>query len=165
MIRTVINTPQDVLEAVADQLKQNKTRPFMVQNFRQEIAPVETWILGVLSEEPEKPRYPIQWKSLKQKRAFFATNGFGHGIPYKRTHALSRAWKTTFKLASNRATEWGLVNDNPAAVFVQGKDAQPFHIDRWAQVKAYEIELTNRVTNATINAWFNTCEAIAFTKG
>jgi hypothetical protein len=30
-------------------------------------------------------QYPINWDSEKQRRAFFATNGFGHGIPYVRT--------------------------------------------------------------------------------
>jgi hypothetical protein len=33
----------------------------------------------------EKSDYPVTWDSEKQRRAFFATNGFGHGIPYKRT--------------------------------------------------------------------------------
>jgi hypothetical protein len=29
--------------------------------------------------------YPIQWDSERQKRAYFATGGFGSGIPYQRT--------------------------------------------------------------------------------
>jgi hypothetical protein len=33
-------------------------------------------------------RYPIDWDSLRQKRAYFATNGFGQGIPYKRTNRM-----------------------------------------------------------------------------
>jgi hypothetical protein len=32
-------------------------------------------------------QYPIRWDSEKQRRAFFATDGFGHGIPYQRTGA------------------------------------------------------------------------------
>lgn len=35
--------------------------------------------------ERKPVQYPIQWDSEKQRRAFFATNGFGHGIPYNRT--------------------------------------------------------------------------------
>lgn len=38
--------------------------------------------------EGEPVRYPIDWDSPKQKRAFFATNGFGQGIPYRRTHTM-----------------------------------------------------------------------------
>lgn len=32
-----------------------------------------------------KTDYPVTWDSEKQRKAFFATNGFGHGIPYERT--------------------------------------------------------------------------------
>jgi hypothetical protein len=38
-----------------------------------------------LSQEGKPIRYPVQWDSERQKRAFFATNGFGAGIPYQRT--------------------------------------------------------------------------------
>lgn len=33
---------------------------------------------------PGPVRLPIQWTSEKQRRAFFATKGFGKGIPYRR---------------------------------------------------------------------------------
>lgn len=33
----------------------------------------------------DKSDYPVTWDSEKQRRAFFATDGFGHGIPYNRT--------------------------------------------------------------------------------
>jgi len=39
-----------------------------------------------------KPTYPIRWDSVKQRKAFFATDGFGRGIPTKRTGATSKAW-------------------------------------------------------------------------
>lgn len=43
--------------------------------------------------EPGKPIiYPVQWDSEKQRRAYFASNGFGKGIPYNRTGAYSRSW-------------------------------------------------------------------------
>ena len=37
--------------------------------------------------------YPVQWDSEKQRRAFFATDGFGAGIPYRRTDAYVNGWK------------------------------------------------------------------------
>lgn len=44
--------------------------------------------------EPGKPvEYPVQWDSEKQRRAFFATDGFGKGIPYTRTGAYANGWK------------------------------------------------------------------------
>ena len=42
-----------------------------------------------------RPSYPIQWDSEKQRRAFFATKGFGKGIPYRRTGEYQAAWKVT----------------------------------------------------------------------
>ena len=41
-----------------------------------------------------RPSRPIQWDSAKQKRAFFATDGFGRGIPSVRTNASLR-WDIT----------------------------------------------------------------------
>jgi len=38
--------------------------------------------------EGKAVRYPIDWDSPRQKRAYFATNGFGQGIPYKRTNRM-----------------------------------------------------------------------------
>lgn len=40
-----------------------------------------------LQEEGDPVRYPIDWDTEVQKRAYFATGGFGSGIPYQRTHA------------------------------------------------------------------------------
>lgn len=45
---------------------------------------------------PGPVRYPIQWTSEKQRRAYFATDGFGKGIPYKRKRgkrSLMGGWK------------------------------------------------------------------------
>jgi hypothetical protein len=38
-----------------------------------------------MQEEGKPVTYPINWDSEKQKRAYFATDGFGAGIPYQRT--------------------------------------------------------------------------------
>ncbi len=43
--------------------------------------------------EPGSPvAYPIKWDSEKQRRAFFATNGFGAGIPYNRNGKYNSGW-------------------------------------------------------------------------
>ena len=36
--------------------------------------------------------YPIEWTSEKQRKAYFATNGFGGGIPYERKGRASKSW-------------------------------------------------------------------------
>lgn len=40
---------------------------------------------AILKTPKSRPRYPIQWDSVKQRRAFFASDGFGRGIPTRRT--------------------------------------------------------------------------------
>jgi len=53
---------------------------------------VRPLLLDTLDVIPEHPHYPIIWQSERQRRAFFATDGFGGGIPYQRTGALQSSW-------------------------------------------------------------------------
>ena len=46
-----------------------------------------------MAEEGKPVRYPINWDSEKQRRAYFATNGFGRGIPYQRTQRYQLGWR------------------------------------------------------------------------
>lgn len=46
-----------------------------------------------MNVEGEEITYPVQWDSQKQRRAFFATNGFGKGIPYQRTFGSASTWQ------------------------------------------------------------------------
>lgn len=46
-----------------------------------------------MQAEGKPVRYPVQWDSERQKRAFFATNGFGKGIPYRRTNRYRFGWQ------------------------------------------------------------------------
>lgn len=41
--------------------------------------------IAALTQDPGPVQYPIEWSSERQRRAFFATDGFGSGIPYQRT--------------------------------------------------------------------------------
>lgn len=72
-----------------------------------------------LGQEPGRVKYPVQWTSEKQRRAYFASDGFGNGIPYQRTGRLSQAWNVllieepgTFKIS--------IVNTAPQSKFVYG---------------------------------------------
>jgi hypothetical protein len=47
-----------------------------------------------LMREPGRPiRYPVQWDTDKQRVAFFASDGFGAGIPTGRTGDYQAGWK------------------------------------------------------------------------
>ena len=88
---------------------------------------IEEEFLAELQEEPGPTGTPgrkIEWTTHPQhgnlqQRAYFASNGFGGGIPTKRTGKLAAAWKIIGKLVGN---EWVILVLNPAraARFVYG---------------------------------------------
>lgn len=97
-----------------------------------------------LKHNPERvnhgPENPYEWQSEKQRRAYFATDGFGGGIPYRRTGSLSDGWSF-----SEQDSNWTMVKlENPVSYgqFVQGVNIQRGHIaDGWR--KYGDIILTN----------------------
>lgn len=46
----------------------------------------------------ERPSYPIRWDSPRQKRAFFASDGFGRGVPSERTGQLEESWQRELRV-------------------------------------------------------------------
>lgn len=107
--------PDDLQRAVAETVR-------TAQPIRDEIATY-----------PGAVKYPIQWTSERQRKAFFATNGFGAGIPYQRTGGLGQAWKL---LSVNTGNGAMLVLENRAnaAKYVYGFFGQPrpqqrFHVN------------------------------------
>lgn len=106
---------------------------------------------------PGPPKYPIRWTSERQRRAFFATNGFGRGIPTPRTGKIAADWEVSFV-----AVEGGgiLVLSNPhsAAKFVHGPDpfAQGFHIDTgWTQIDDIQNDFYNEWEGSATQAFFD----------
>jgi hypothetical protein len=53
--------------------------------------------------------YPVKWDSDKQRKAFFATNGFGKGIPYVRTNQYVNGWQV-----AQFANGYSISNKHPA---------------------------------------------------
>jgi hypothetical protein len=84
-------------------------------------------LLNVLDHQPPvrnyPSQYPIEWTSEKQRRAYFATDGFGAGIPYQRTGKLAAAWRV---ITERTANGFRLLIENPldAARFVYGSLAK-----------------------------------------
>lgn len=110
--------------------------------------------LQALRQTPGPVVYPIEWKSLKQRRAYFATDGFGHGIPYRRTGALLDAWQVVFNRLTDYAGEIRAENDNPAAQWVIGKDQQPFHHNTgWYITDSKMPGLVEYADSAVMDAW------------
>ena len=117
--------------------------------------------IELLKQEPGPPHYPIRWKSERQRRAFFATEGFGRGIPASRSQppAVLEGW-TLFYESNGYDFEGGIGNDVPWVVYVQGDFAQPFHLDTgYVQMAPVFVEYGARTYNALIETWFNLWES------
>jgi hypothetical protein len=64
----------------------------LIEASRDALVQLATNVKERMSEEGKPVRYPVQWDSERQRRAFFATNGFGKGIPYRRTNRYRLGW-------------------------------------------------------------------------
>ncbi len=91
---------------------------------------------------------PYRWTSEKQRKAFFATDGFGGGIPYARTGDLSSAWN--YQETNSDWTRVDLINDAPHFQYVQGEDIQIGHkVDGW---RYYLDVISTNITGAIRSA-------------
>jgi hypothetical protein len=75
--------------------------------------------------------YPIAWTSDKQRKAFFATNGFGRGIPTKRTGALNDGWHSFSETITGLGTKVIIWNSQSYAQFVVGRFTPSRHMQRF----------------------------------
>lgn len=121
----IIRPRQDAIEVVRENLRRS---PDLVERvLRKNGASFSRATLKDLKREPGRVRYPIRWKTERQRRAFFATNGFGAGIPTKRTGKFTGAWRIDIDYRGGMTAEvW---NRMPYGRFVGGDDQQPFHKD------------------------------------
>jgi len=73
---------------------------------------------------------PYKWQSDKQRKAYFASNGFGGGIPSRRTGAVNRGWQAS--VDPYRKTVFNRLN---YARYVMGARQQMGHaVDGWRKV-------------------------------
>lgn len=105
---------------------------------------------------PPKSSEPFVWSSDKQRRAYFATNGFGGGIPYSRTMQLYE--NASFKV--NNETFWiEYINGVPYAKWVQHPTYQIIgHKTRgWLYITTYISKKSGEAVKlfkpAAIDAW------------
>jgi len=119
-----------------------------------------TYIIGDerhgLKHEPAQvthgPGNPFKWTSDRQRRAFFATDGFGGGIPTTRTHEGVNSWTMTEK-----DSNWSSVKIEGGNQFVQGDWQQRGHkADGWktyVEVLASNMAGALRSAISAVDAW------------
>jgi hypothetical protein len=87
-------------------------------------------------KEPGAPiSYPVHWDSVKQRKAFFASDGFGRGIPTKRTDEYIHAWQV-IKIANgydvgNPLSHARYIGGTPRSIRRQSR----IHRGRWNLLK------------------------------
>lgn len=108
-----------------------KIRNEIIPKFINTVAPINP---------PQSAGFGIQWKSRKQQQAYFASKGFGRGIPTQRTGGLRYGWHYETRSSETsisvkiyntaQSQEWrgginvGLIFNEQ---FVTGIYQQPFH--------------------------------------
>lgn len=157
MYRERIVVPDDILQALVqkarDYPEQVKTR------FPAAMRDTLDQTLNRLRVEPSPPSYPYRWASERQRRAFFATNGFGRGIPTKRTGALLRGWDARIEPTPDGA-QAVIDNNTPYTRFVQGEQQQPGHIATgWVAADDVIIEESIRLEDTLIDVFFEVVES------
>lgn len=153
MIRIDVTVDDDIIRAIEEQLK--VTPGLMKTAYRRAVGRIRQSILVKLKVQPKAPTYPLRWKSEKQRRAYFASNGFGGGIPSKRTGKLLSSYDVILTDASNDGGILSVINTDPKAQFVVGDHAQPFHLDTgWVQIAPVVSDARVQAENVLIETWF-----------
>jgi hypothetical protein len=83
-------------------------------------------ILGPFRIQPPPVSYPFVWTSVRQRAAFFATNGFGRGIPTRRTGLMVAGWGL-LPVYTEMLIQVTALNRSGHEQYVTGIDQQPGH--------------------------------------
>lgn len=156
MVNVKVIVADDIIAAYNERIV---TSPKLLETaFRRQITRLRKRILDTLQEDPGPVVYAnngrLRWKSEKQRRAYFATDGFGNGIPYRRTGQLLESYDVRIDPAGNGGSLL-ITNSDPSAPFVVGDDAQPYHLDTgWTQVADVVVEYEDIAADALIETWF-----------
>lgn len=118
----------------------------------------------LFSFEPGEPTYPLRWTSDKQRRAFFATNGFGRGIPAKRHSPPDVSQYEIIERGDRYGGVFTIVPKHDYMPFVIGWPGyegwqQQFHIDTgWptlAEVTETFDQASEIMSDLIIDEWYN----------
>ena len=151
MIKIDVTVDTDVLDAISEAAKESPRR--MNKAYKRRIKSIRQRILDDLREYPGPAKKPFRWASERQRRAFFATDGFGHGIPYVRTNALKDGWTTRVRDTKDGAI-FEVANNTDYAEYVVGDWAQPGHLQTgWASASVTVAKYREEATDILIDAW------------
>lgn len=84
----------------------------------------------VIVPRPDYAYGAFPWKSRKQQQAFFASKGFGRGIPTERTNEFVNSYAVHVE-TRNWDGFVSVENTSPTATYLIGPETQPFFIKTW----------------------------------
>jgi len=133
-------------------------------NLRKRMKDIKSDILTITTVTPGPVVYPVAWKTERQRLAFYATDGFGKGIPTGRVHepgGVLGGYDVLLE-ATPDAGEITLVNTYPNAVFIVGEYQQPFHQNTgWVQVDTVMPQNQVFAVDAAFDVWDQTVRETA----
>lgn len=118
--------------------------------------------LARLQTVPGPPKYPFQFETARQRRAFFASRGFGRGIPASRSNPpeVLAAWDGEF-ISTKDGGILAITNTSDHVEFVQGARAQGFHIDTgYVQIDDVEQEAFDEMRDVAIAEWYSASDLL-----
>lgn len=127
-IGTAQRTDQDINDLILIHMDKvpGLTRGFVTKLARER----RTLILQRLRQEPGKPRYPLRWKSERQRRYVMWLLRSTGNLPYERSHKLARGWEVSVTFnQKDRGGTVTLYNPSDIAQYVYGPSQQPYHAD------------------------------------
>lgn len=110
-------------------------------------------IRNKMSGEGKQISYPVKWDSAEQRRKYFATDGFGKGIPYARTGGYQKAWKVVQK-----ENGFSLTNTKKQAKYIGGSSyglgQSRIHQGRWRLLRDTVDEELDKLNEEVRDALF-----------
>lgn len=153
MITVDVIADLDILDAIQDEARKSPGK--MKTAYRRAVGRLRGRILSRLKVTTPKPSYPLRWTSEKQRRAFFATGGFGNGIPYQRTGKLQDSYDVVLTDGTNDGGILSVTNSDPKAQFVVGDRVQPMFLDiGWVQISDVVSDARVEAEEVLIDTWF-----------
>lgn len=153
MYRTRLTQAPDIFAAFRglDKKAKQRFRTYLRTDVKSE---VQRDVVDLMAPYPAGVKHPFKFATAKSRRAFFATNGFGRGIPTTRSNQLHDSWDTQITDRHNGSLI-RVVNLKPYSKYVYAPRQVPGHRNTgWGGDFNTAIPLvTEHAEVLTIDAW------------
>jgi hypothetical protein len=120
---------------------------------KQKLEAVAKRIEEDLQKPAPKPRYPLKWKSEKQRRYVMALLRRTNNLPYQRTGELAKGWRVNVVTAREGGVILA-VNNTSYAQFVMGDWKQPM-FPQWRASADVLQPYRDELKTAVVQDWYD----------